>query len=183
MAEVRAAFLRDVRREDDAELLAEVADELVDHGLPGGRGEARDRGDRRVGALGERPDEARGVEVVGAEVVAPLREAVRLVEHPRADLPVFERLAERAIPELLRRDEDDGEGAAPEALEHLRALERREQAVDRADGARLRLSLERLDLVLHQRLERRDDDGERAVSAVPDERGELVAERLAGAGG
>ena len=72
-------------------------------------------------------DEAADVAVVGAEVVPPLREAVRFVNHPRADFTLLERSADGDASELLRRDEEDA--GIPEA--------------DAVEGVRLHLGLSR----------------------------------------
>ncbi len=133
------------------------------------------RGDDRLCA-----EPARGVrqaEVVGPEVVPPLRDAVRLVDDEEADRHLAQRLEEAGRGEALRRDVEQPQLARPRAVQHpavgvrvLLGVDERDRAADAA--------LERLDLVLHQRDERRDDD--RQVAAQ--QRRKLVAERLPGAG-
>ena len=57
----------------------------------------------RGGECGEAlADEPRDVQVVGAEVVAPLRQAMGFVEHPGRDLAAGERGGEALVAELLR---------------------------------------------------------------------------------
>ena len=138
---------------------------------------------RRGGRRGEdrlRPKPAGGVgqtEVVGPEVMPPLRHAVRLVDDEQPDVDVAHRLEEAGGREALRRDVQQahlpsrGGGDRP-AVRGCVLL-----GVDQR-GAGGRDPLQRLHLVLHQRDQRRDDD--RQVAAH--ERRELVAERLPGAG-
>ena len=138
---------------------------------------------RRRGGGGDdrlRPQPARGVgeaEVVGAEVVAPLRHAVRLVDHEQPDVRAAQALEEARRGEPLGRDVEQPHVPGHRLLD--RAPVRRGVAlgVDERDAAG-RHALERLDLVLHQRHQRRDH--QREVRAH--QRGQLVAERLARAG-
>ena len=132
---------------------------------------------RGRGDDGLRAEPARRVgeaEVVRAEVVPPLGDAVRLVDHEQPDLGLPDPLEEAGRREPLRGDVEQPRAAADRAVER-RAVRRR--VLLRVDHRHLagRDALERLDLVLHERDERRDDD--REVRAH--ERGELVAERLA----
>ena len=135
-----------------------------------GRGHERLRAQpaRRVGEA----------EVVRAEVVAPLRDAVRLVDDEQADAGGAQRLGEARRREALGRDVEQAHltGGGPR---QGGAIGRRVLlGVDdgRAPGSD---PLEPLDLVLHQRHERRDHHGE----VVAHERRQLVAERLARARG
>ena len=72
--------------EVDAQFLLEILDDVGLHIGLGGRGQAQDRRNRLIPRL--LAYEAPYVPVVGPEVVPPLREAVRLVQHPTADLPL-----------------------------------------------------------------------------------------------
>jgi len=72
--------------------------------------------------------------------------------------------------------------ASPSRILSSAALDRRQQAVDRHRAVHAQLH-QVVDLVLHQRLQRRDDDGEQARAPVVHQRGQLVADRLAAAGG
>ena len=135
----------------------------------------RRRGDDRLGLQpARRVGEA---EVVGPEVVAPLRDAVRLVDDEQADLDVLHRLQERRRGEALGRDVEQAQLAVGGGLQRGAVVGGVALGVDERDAAGRDLR-QRLDLVLHERDERRDD--ERHV--VAHERGQLVAQRLAGAG-
>ena len=119
----------------------------------------------------------RETEVVGAEVVAPLRDAVRLVDDEQPDPRALHRLEERRRGEALGRDVQQAQLAGRRALERRAVVRAVALRVDERDAAG-RDRRERVDLVLHERDERRDD--ERQV--VAHERRQLVAERLPGAG-
>ena len=124
-----------------------------------------------------RPQPARGVgeaEVVGAEVVPPLGDAVRLVDDEQADVRPPQALEEPGRGEALRRDVEQPHVARHRLLDRAAVGRGVALRVDERDAAR-RHALERLDLVLHQRHQRRDH--ERQVG--PHQRRQLVAERLA----
>ena len=132
--------------------------------------------------IASRAEPARGVgepEVVGPEVVAPLRDAVRLVDDEEPDLRLPDPLEEAGRGEALGRDVEQPRapgrprGRAPRRFAAASCCALTSATLPGRDA------LQRLDLVLHQRDERRDD--EREVRAH--ERGQLVAERLARAGG
>ncbi len=141
------------------------------------------RGRRGRGHDRARAEVARGVreaEVVGTEVVPPLGDAVRLVDHEQADVDAGHALEEAAARRSARARRRAG-AATPAAA----ALERRGVGarvllgVDERDPVAEPARGERLDLVLHQRHQRRDDDRE----VVAQQRRQLVAERLARARG
>jgi hypothetical protein len=117
-------------------------------------------------------------EVVRAEVVAPLRHAVRLVDHEEADPRRGDPLEEPGRREALRRDVEQPQVAARRGREHVAVGGRVLLGVDHRHPVAEAARLQRVDLVLHQRHERRDDDRQ----VVAQEGGELVAERLARAG-
>ena len=74
---------------------------------------------------------ARGVgepEVVGPEVVAPLRDAVRLVDDEQADFTSRDRLEERRRREPLGRDVEQPQLASRRAVERLAVRARRPAA-------------------------------------------------------
>ena len=146
----------------------------------GGRGQAQQRRYRPWSGL--LADEAAHVAVVGTEVVAPAREAVGLVQHPAADLALVERPAQGAAAKLLRRDQEDACAAEAHPLQRLGPLGHGEHPVD-GHAALDPMPLQSRHLVRHQRDERRDHHRQRAGLVVAGERGNLVAERLAGAGG
>ncbi len=127
---------------------------------------------RRVAELG---DHRRQAQVVRAEIVAPLADAVGLVDDEQRERPVPQRGPERPAREALRRGEDDLGAAVADLAERI--------AVGRAVAARgehhRRMAEvgEPRALVAHERDERRDDDGQ----VVPRKCGQLVAEALAAA--
>ena len=151
---------------------AEPRDDVVRDLRRGGRGRRDDR---------LRAEPARGIgepEVVRPEVVAPLRDAVRLVDDEQPDPRLPDPLQEAGRGEALRRHVEQPRAARHGALDGRAVGGRVLLRVDERHHAR-RGALERLDLVLHQRDERRDD--QRQVGAH--QRRQLVAERLARAGG
>ena len=88
-------------RKLDAKLLAEVVADVAHHVGLGGGGQAHDG--RRLSILASAlADEAPDVAIVGAEVVAPAGQAVRLVHHPSAHFPLRECPSEGAVAKLLR---------------------------------------------------------------------------------
>ena len=150
------------------------------------------RDDIRLGRCGEaedrrRPvllaglDESGDVEVVRAEVMPPLGQAMRFIEYPGADLPVHQGIGERDAAELLGCDEDQSEITQAKLVQHDSPFEWRQQAIEVAgtgDSSRLEV----IDLILHQRLKRRDHHREAAVSVVSRQRRQLEAQRLPTAG-
>ena len=159
--------------------LAEVRGDVVDDIGLGGGGEAEDR---RAMVLLRGPDELGDVEIVGPEVVTPLRQTVRLVEDPGGDLAVTERLSEGRTAELLGGDEDQPQIAQPQLVEHGAALDGGQHPIEIArtgDAARNQV----VDLILHQRLQRRDHHRQRAGAIVAGQGRQLEAQRLAAARG
>ena len=116
------------------------------------------------------------LQVVGPEVVAPFRDAVRLVDREERDASARELREEALVVEALRRHVEELQRAVAESLADLTLLVGIEARVEpgRLDAA----SLQEVDLVLHQRDQRRDDDRH----AVEHQRRQLVAEALAAAG-
>ena len=103
----------------------------------------------------------------------PLAHAVRLVDDEEADV-ALELLADAGRPEPLRRDVEHPRLAGERAAERLGVLGAGALRVDQLGAV-----AKALDLVLHERDERRDDERQRLGVL---ERRQLVAERLAGAG-
>ena len=140
------------------------------------------------GDAGEQAAQLPELDVLGPEVVAPLADAVRLVDGEQGDAgraggaarrvgQTAETLEEALGHERLGGDVQEVELAGVQGAQHaarLAGLERRVVGGG-ADAGRP----QRVDLVLHQRDERRDDD----ARARPHHGGKLVAERLAAAGG
>jgi hypothetical protein len=144
-----------------------LQDVVLDQGRGGG-------GQGDGGHVPEGPPHGAQAQVVGAEVVAPLGEAVRLVHGEQAQRGLGAGL-EEAGREALRRHVDQLVVAAHHALDPRAALVDRQGRVDEG-GAHLPRR-QGVDLVLHQGEEWRDDQG----GAAPRQRRQLVAERLPGA--
>ncbi|HYO56436.1 MAG TPA: hypothetical protein VEU50_26970 [Archangium sp.] len=117
------------------------------------------------------------VQVVRAEVVAPLREAVRLVHHQQAHGHARQGLEEGLVAQAFGRDEQDLVFAPLEAAQALELLGGGEAGVDEGGGDVA--PGERVHLILHQRHER--GDHQRHIRL--EQGAELVDERLARAGG
>ena len=147
---------------------AEARDDLLGHL----RGRGRRAGHRR--RVAELLDDRREAQVVRAEVVAPLGHAVRLVHDEQRERAGRDRLPEGGAGEPLGRGERDlGVPVADVAQRGLIVLARREH------HGRVAEVREPLALVAHQRDQRGHDDGQVGRR----ERGQLVTEALAAAGG
>jgi len=152
-----------------------VQPEPVEDLLPGDRiggGRQRNARDRREALV-----QHRQLDVFRSEVVAPLRHAVRLVDREQRDLRTFEQREEAFGEQPFRRDIQQVEFARFERLLHLARRARIQRRVEegRVDAGQL----QRIDLVLHQRDQRRHHH---AGTGAHDRR-DLVAQRLAAAGG
>ena len=119
----------------------------------------------------------RQLDVFGTEVMAPLGHAMRLVDGEQGDLRGLEQVQAALRHQALGRHVDEVDLArAHQALDAarffvgLRGIEE--------GGAHAHFG-QRIDLVLHQRDQRRDDDAD----AIAQQRRDLVAQRLAAAGG
>ena len=143
--------------------------------LGGGRGRQGDQR-RRTDLVDDRPDTA----VLRAEVVAPLRDAVRLVDGVERNPYLAQ---ERHVVLLGERFGSEVEQLGL-ARQHVRAYLRDgrlvERRIEEMGDARLgREGAHGIHLVLHQGDQRRDDDGH----PVHEQRRELVTQRLAPARG
>ena len=138
--------------------------------LVGGRGQ---RHQRRVGkALLEDAERL----IVAAKIMTPLRDAMRLVDREQRDPAAPQQVeAMRHHQPLGRHVEQVELPVAGGALDRP-GFARRQSGIERR-GADPGLA-QRVDLVLHQCDQRRDDDAE----SGPQQRGELVAQRFAAAG-
>ena len=130
----------------------------------------------RIVGLPRRGSGAADLEEGGAEVVAPLRDAVRLVDDEQADRMRRDEVEEGGVGEPLGRREDDLRRAGGDRLLGGVDLVGADRAVQLHGGDAELAQL--VALVLHQRDQRRDDQRR----AGQEQGGELVAERLAGAG-
>jgi len=122
----------------------------------------------------------RELHVLRAEIVAPLRHAVRLVDRkqrqPRRCAQALQLREEARHQQPLRRDVQQIVLAGGEAaLDRSRRFGRQRRIQERRADAGL---AQRRHLVLHQRDQRRDDD----AGAVAQQRRNLIAQRLAAAG-
>ena len=166
VADVRAVEAGD---EHAGFLQAQPLPDLPPRGLVGGRGEG-DAGHGRK-ALVKR----RELQVLRAEVVTPLRHAVRFVDREQRELDLVEQrerpLAEQPLWGHVEQVDPAGTQSRLD-VEHLLVRERGVEAGRPHAGLQ-----QRVDLVAHQRDERRDDHG----GAGAHERRDLIAERLAAA--
>ena len=140
-----------------------------------GRGRRRRQGDAGNGGepFGEDPE----AEVVAAEVVTPLRDAVRLVDREERDVRTLEQLHRPRQHEALGGEVEELELAVEEAAFDVLGLVEVEGRVE-VGGADAEV-LQCCDLIGHERDERGDDD----TGALPHEAGDLIAQRLAATGG
>ena len=136
------------------------------------------------GTSAKRSCSTRQLEVVLAEVVAPLADAVRLVDREHREQAALVQRVE--LRQHARRRDALGRGVEQhEAAAHHLALDPRGRlAVERRveEGGVHAGFLERADLVVHQRDQRADDDGDAVPGAVAHDRRHLVAQALAAAG-
>ena len=139
-------------------------------------GRRRRRRQRQHALGGELARPLGQLQVVGPEVVAPLGDAVRLVDREERDPRARELGEEALVVEALRRDVEELQRAGAEPVEDLALLGGVEARVEPCgvDPA----PLQEVDLILHQRDQRRDDDRH----PVEQQRGQLVAEALARSG-
>ena len=105
------------------------------------------------------PDEVADVEVIDAEVVAPCGEAMRLVDDETHHIAGKEQLLKGFGTKHLRCDIEYGGTAVGDPFESVRT---RDGILKPVDGDRFGDPFVRkiIDLVLHQRLQRRDDHRE-----------------------
>ncbi len=117
--------------------------------------------------------------VLGAEIVAPLADAVRFVDGDEARRPAAEQRHEPVPPlayQPLGRDVQEPIPPVAQARHHARPRVRPQRAVVAGRGDAV--ADERVDLILHQRDQRRDDDRQ----PLANERRRLEADRFPAAG-
>ena len=151
---------------------AEGARDVVAHGLRGRRGE---RHHRR--ASGHGIDELDDPLVRRPEVIAPLADAVRLVDGKKGDAARRGDLEETRVVQALGRDVHERERAGRHTMQDVGLLgggKRRVEAT-RRDAA----LPERPHLVCHERDQGRDDHRETSRALGKRDGGHLVADRLA----
>ena len=141
----------------------ESFDDVLPHAFRGRGGERHHRHVREYFAQGG------DLPVLRTEVVSPLADTMRLVNRELADVPFRQIIEEPGQHQPLGRDVEQPEFAAVQSAQPRTRPAGAERGIqERCRHAR---RLERVHLVLHQRNERRDDDGE----SGPHERGELKA--------
>ena len=175
-AALRHDPVADVRAIEAADEHARLCQAQLGRDLAPGR-RIGGRGQRDAGHLGPALVQDGELEILGAEVVAPLRHAMRFVDREQRDRQPVEP-GEKAVGEQpLRRDVEkvDLAGSGPTADPAL--LLGRQAGVQEL-GADAELT-QRRHLILHQGDERADDDG----GAVAEQGRDLIAQRLAAAGG
>ena len=163
----RSKPLTKTRASPEPETLGDLA--------PGRR--VRGGGERDARHVGVAFVQHRELEVLRPEIVAPLRDAMRFVDGEEGDADPVQQL-EGAFPhQALRRDVEQVERSrAGIGLDCPDFGEGECRVEIRGTHSRLQQGVH---LVLHQRDERRDDDRD----AVTQQGGNLVAQRLAAAGG
>ena len=166
---VVAEVLANDARSDDGHLAAEGGGDAGGSRRRGGRRHAEHR------RLAERLECPSDEEVVGSEVVTPHADAVHLVDHDEADADRAELLDERRIAEPLGGRVQQSGSPGDDVIESASGLVCLERGVDERRCCS-DLGRELIDLILHQRDQRREN--ERRLGAQ--HRGELVGERLAG---
>ncbi|MCZ7572419.1 MAG: hypothetical protein M5U01_28025 [Ardenticatenaceae bacterium] len=117
------------------------------------------------------------VQVIGSKVVAPLGDTVRLIHRQQADSDLSQSLLESDAAQPFRRHVGQAERPGRQGAQAAGPLGNRESAVD--SGGRDAAAGQTIHLVLHQRNQRRDDQGQ----AGETKRGNLIDERLPGPGG
>ena len=140
-----------------------MLDDLGDDRGLGRGGQAQDgRNDAVTGLVA---DEAADVAVIRPEVLAPFRQAVRLIKHPAADLPLVEGLSQGAVAQLLRGYQHNAGISHSHPVEGVPAFRHGQQPVDGdagGDAARLQGG----HLIGHQDYQRGDDHGKGAGLVV-----------------
>ena len=114
--------------------------------------------------------------VVRPEIVAPLAQAVRLVDREKRDLHALQCAEKRLRTEALRRDIDQLVAPRPHPVQALLLVFPRHRRVDQRRRDALRK--QRVHLVLHQRDQRRDDQRHTLKTKCR----QLIAQRLPAAG-
>ena len=110
-------------------------------------------------------EDAEGL-VVAAEIVAPLRDAMRLVDREQRDAACARACrAQCGMSEALGGDVEQVERAVAQRPFDRGGLAGRQRGIERG-GAHPGLA-QRVDLVLHQRDQRRDDDADTRDAAAP----------------
>jgi hypothetical protein len=110
------------------------------------------------------------------EVMAPLRNTMRLVDRQQRDLGAFEEIDRVRFQQPFRRHIDETQFAAPDLIEDFSVFRRIVRRVQRRRGDAIAAQLRHL--IAHQRDQGRHHDGQ----SVSEQRRQLIAQRLAAAG-
>ena len=171
----RAAKCRFLRLKLATKVLACVKAKLVHDILPdalrrrGGKGQAD--------GLGQAAAHREQLAILRPKIVAPLRDAVRLVNGQALDAALVQHHERFRSQQRLGRGVEQLDLSLPDALHGLHVAAIVQTAVKKR---RRHAQLAQLvHLVLHQRDQRRDDQGQ----AVEDQRRQLITQRLTAAGG
>ena len=114
--------------------------------------------------------------------MAPFRQTVGLVEDPGADLPLADGGEKRGVAQLFRGDQENADIAEPDAFQDLGAFRHGQHAGEGGGDLGAGQPGEIVNLILHQRLQWRDDDGQQVAAVVTHQRREEIAERLSAPG-
>ena len=138
-----------------------------------GRGRRKRADDRTHRQTVDKPGD---IQIARTKILSPLRHAMRLVDRDQRDRQRPADLDEPLADKPLRRDIDDLVDAVRHIVERLVVLSIGKRAVEicRANAG----GRQRVDLILHQRDQRRDDQRD----PVKQKPGHLIANRLSGAG-
>ena len=148
---------------------SEPSHDVAAHEGVGGGGEGDDGRAAEAGADG--PE----VTVARAKIMAPLRDAVRLIDGEQGDVHAAHGGDESSIREALRGDVEEAKIASGGAPQDAALLLTGDRGVDRCGGDAV--LGERVDLVFHEGEQGRDDEGE----AIKKKGGNLVADALTAA--
>lgn len=175
------------RSRKDAQLKAEpllkvVADVLNDLLL--GRGRKARNGNLALAAVKvfELFDEVGDEKIINAKVVAPDRKAVRLIDHKARHTTLLQSGQYRAGAKRLGGNVQKGGFAADHGFQRSGAFDRTQEPVD-GDGATDAFGDEVFHLILHERLQGRNDDRERSGEFALHQSRQLKRDRLAAARG
>ncbi len=161
----------DPRTQDEGVLELEAQGDVLGHGRRGGRCQGDRRDTAEASTVLPQPRE------VGAEVMAPLADAVRLVHRQAAHRQLREHPCEVRLTEALGGDVEEVQVPRRRGVQSARPLRSADRGVHVSgpDTA----GLERVDLVLHEGDQRADHQGQ----ALRHHRGELIDQRLTAPGG
>ena len=160
------------RHHDERVAQSQQIDDVTAHAFGRRR---RERGHR--GAVWQRVDELADRQVRRAEILTPLRHAMRLVDGEQRDISMCGECAEPCRLQPLGGDVQQLHLTGIGGVEHLLLLVRGLRGVD--ECGRYADLVRTVHLVAHQRDQRGDHNGD----AMQQQRGNLVADRFAGARG